>query len=894
MKIIFQIEYRTVWGESLRMEIEAADAARMGIEPLHEMRYGPDGMWTLTLATGRAAEPFSYRYVLVRGGGAARSEWGASHRFPGASEQVAVCRVCDRWSERPSESAFYSSAFTEGIFARAKRSKAPAAAPASVLLQVEAPTVRPGEVLALTGDLPALGNWNPSKAVVLSDAGFPVWSAVLKGSQLREGFACKFVVLDAATHAVVRWEEGDNRIWRHSLPAQGESCVVAGGRLRDPAPLWRGAGVAVPVFSLRSKESFGVGEFYDLKKLVDWAVATGQKVIQILPINDTTMSGTWQDSYPYNANSTFALHPQFLRLEAVGKLADRNRMAAYRRQGRSLNALEQVDYEAVNRAKLAYLRELFAQQGKQTLASKEFRAFFADNRSWLEPYAAFCVLRDKFGTPDFTRWGKYAVYDRGLIDKLLAPRSAAHQQAALVYFIQYHLHLQLSCVRDYAHARGIVLKGDIPIGISRTSADAWVDPRLFHMNGQAGAPPDDFSVQGQNWGFPTYNWEEMARDGFAWWKARFRKMAEYFDAYRIDHILGFFRIWEIPADAVHGLLGHFNPALPYSEEDLRREGFWFNRTRHATPYIYDYMLGDFFGEAALQVRAEYLEEAGYGRLRLREQVATQRLVAELFAGKQDERDLRIRDALMGLLDEVLFVEDPSRPGMYHPRISAQYTFSYRALADREKAAFDRIYNDFFYRRHNDFWRQEALRKLPPLISATRMLVCGEDLGMIPDCVAEVMASEQILSLEIQRMPKDPKREFGDTWHYPYRSVCTTSTHDMSTLRGWWEEDREKTQRFFNRVLGLEGAAPWYCEPWVCERVVERHLASPSMLSILPLQDWLSIDGKLRRENPSDERINIPAVSRHYWRYRMHLTLEQLLGEKEFNARLRQIVASSGR
>lgn len=893
MIISFEIEYLTRWGEELRLEIDPADAARMGVEPVHGMSWDTGGTWKCSLEVPDEGAAFAYRYALAGGGALLRTEWGDAHRIR-LRAGLKHCRVCDHWSDRPAESVFLSSAFTEGIFARSRRKGGVEAASGCVVWRVEAPAVRPGEVLALVGELPAMGGWDAAQAVVMSDADYPVWSVSLRASQLAESFACKFVVLDAATRRPLRWEEGGDRIWRRPLPRRGESVVEAGLRIVDPGARWRGAGVAVPVFSLRSEESYGVGDFYDLKKLVDWAASTGQKMIQILPINDTTMTGTWQDSYPYNANSTFALHPQFLRPEAVGRLKDRKRVEEFRRLGRKLNALDQVDYEAVNGAKNAFLREIFAEQGRPTLASEEFRSFFEHNRTWLEPYAAFCVLRDRFRTADFTQWGAYARYDPERVARLLAPRSAARREAELVWFTQYHLHRQLTEVRDYAHACGVVLKGDIPIGISRTSADAWVNPSLFRMDSQAGAPPDDFSVQGQNWGFPTYNWEEMARDGFAWWKARFRKMAEYFDAYRIDHILGFFRIWEIPLDAVHGLLGHFNPALPFSEQELRERGFWFNATRHATPYIYDYMLGDFFGDAVDEVRREYLSDAGYGRFTLRDHVATQRLIGELFADRQDERSMRIRDGLMGLLDEVLFVPDPVRSGLYHPRISAQFTFSYRALNDRDKAAFDRLYNDFFYRRHNDFWRGEAMRKLPPLISATRMLVCGEDLGMIPQCVPDVMAAEQILSLEIQRMPKDPDEEFGDTRRYPYRSVCTTSTHDMSPLRAWWEEDRPRTQRFFNEVLGEPGAAPWYCEPWVCERIVGLHLASPAMLAVLPLQDWLSLDGTLRRENPVDERINVPAVSRHYWRYRMHLTLERLLSEQAFNDRLRTMIASNDR
>ena len=450
-----------------------------------------------------------------------------------------------------------------------------------------------------------------------------------------------------------------------------------------------------------------------------------------------------------------------------------------------------------------------------------------------------------------------------------------------------------SCAR---FSKGVAFKGDIPIGISRTSVDAWINPRLFNMDCQAGAPPDDFSVLGQNWGFPTYNWEEMARDGFAWWKARFRKMAEYFDAYRIDHVLGFFRIWQIPMDALHGLLGVFNPALPFTPDELRNSyDFWLNPENHVKPYIADWFIKEYFADHTDEARRRFLVRLGDGRYRLKSDFDTQRKIADYFAGQpKDEKNTRLCNGLLGLVENVLFIEDPYEKGKYHPRISAQFNYAYKALNDYERWCFDRLYNDFFYRRHYDFWYGKAMWKLPLLIDSTDMLVCAEDLGMIPACVPAVMRELEILSLEIQRMPKYPDTEFGDTWSYPYYSVCTTSTHDMGGIRQWWEEDRAASQRFFNNVLHDRGQAPHYAEPWVCDQIVELHLKSPSMLCILPLQDWLSIDGKLRRENPLEEQINVPANSRHYWRYRMHLTVEDLLKAGEYNNYLLGKIKDSGR
>ncbi len=579
------------------------------------------------------------------------------------------------------------------------------------------------------------------------------------------------------------------------------------------APGFRGAGTAVPVFALRGADDFGIGEFLDLKGLVDWAAATGQKIIQLLPINDTTIRGDWTDSYPYTSCSSFALHPQFINLPAAGL----RRSAGYKALQAELNALPQIDYARVNSEKNALLHKLFAQKGAAVQESSDYKEFCERNKFWLKPYAVFCALRDSFGTADFSKWGDYARYSE---KKASAYRKAHLSEVDYHCYVQYLADSQMKEACAYARAKGIYFKGDLPIGVGRFSAEAWMYPKLFNMDSQCGAPPDAFAADGQNWGFPTYNWDEMARDDYAWWKARLRKMAEYFDAFRIDHILGFFRIWEIPVPEKSGLLGHFSPALPYSGEYLRSRG---------------------------------------------------------------------------LPLEGLFVEDPRKKDCWHPRIAVQFSESYQHLNEGQKWSFNELYDDFFYHRHNAFWKECAMKKLPSLLGATGMLACGEDLGMIPACVPEVMSSLRILSLEIQRMPKDPSQTFARPSEYPYLSICTTSTHDMSPLRGWWhEEDRGLIQRYYNEVLGRPGEAPSDCGADICEQIVRDHLQSPSMLTILPVQDWLSMDGNLRLADPMGERINVPAICPYYWRYRMHLSVEQLLSAEGFNSRLSRMIAESGR
>jgi 4-alpha-glucanotransferase len=298
--------------------------------------------------------------------------------------------------------------------------------------------------------------------------------------------------------------------------------------------------------------------------------------------------------------------------------------------------------------------------------------------------------------------------------------------------------------------------------------------------------------------------------------------------------LGFFRIWEIPGHTKSGLLGHFNPAMPLTVEEIASYGIGFYKERYAMPYT-----------------------------------------------KDCETD-------------VLFVEDPYQPGTYHPRINGFDTESFKALPESERKAYYSLHDDFYYHRHNDFWYGEAMKKLPALIDSTDMLVCGEDLGMIPACVPAVMEELRILSLEIQRMPKAYGCSFDNPANYPYYSVCTTSTHDMSGIRGWWEEDPQLTQRYWNDMLRQRGKAPSECEAWVCEAIVRQHLDSPAMLTILPLQDWIAIDEHLRHADHASERINVPANPFNYWRYRMHLTLEELLDADDFNRQVYRLVAQSGR
>ena len=652
-------------------------------------------------------------------------------------------------------------------------------------------------------------------------------------------------------------------------------------------------------FHYEPKKSGGIGEFPDIKKLVDWAKLTGLKLVQLLPLNETIATHTWIDTYPYKSISTMALHPVYLNINKIGVLEDENLMIGFAQALAGFNALETVHYDDVHKIKSKFFKLIFDQQKDLFLVDPPYLKFFDENKEWLVPYAAFCYLRDQYKTADFRIWQSCQVYNAEEIGRLCSPENDIYPDIAVHYFIQYHAHKQLSEASEYARMNGIVLKGDIPIGISPNSVEAWTHPELFNLSQQAGAPPDEFADLGQNWGFPTYNWLKMAEDNFSWWNKRLKQMSLYFDATRIDHVLGFFRIWEIPVEQVQGILGHFSPALPFSRDEIIDRGIIFNEERYTKPYIREYFLWELFGEEVDEVKQNYLSEYEPGKYDLKPAFNTQRKVWNYFEKNKKGEELsgketRIRDGICSLIAEVIFLRDPYHPTLFHPRVAFHNTNSYLNLKAETRYLLDDLYIDFFYHRHEEFWKKQALWLLPAIMKASDMLICGEDLGMVPDCVQSVMHDLGILSLEIQRMPKDPRVEFAHPADAPYLSVCSTSTHDMSTLRGWWEEDRLHSERFFRLVMGQKGEFPYFMEPWIAREILNMHFYSPAMWTIFPIQDLLAMDGRLRWDNTEGERINVPAIAQHYWRYRMHLKLEDLIQEKKLNNELRTLVCASGR
>lgn len=890
MTVQFNIEYKAMFGEQIVVNIQTEEGElKLPLETTDGER------WACDWCVESPEKSYTYYYSVEREGKAVKTEWlMIKHQLDVNAKKAAVYTLYDHWKAMPEDAFLYSSAFTDCINHQVPQGMKPETGSKIVRLIVRAPQLRDGERLGVLGADKALGAWDVQKILPMTQHTYNEWVADIDATHLEGShLEFKFVAFRNAKNELL-WETSMNRTV--DLPEMKAGELVSYELDQAFFALYNRklAGTQVPVFSLRTRKSAGIGDFGDLKTMIDFVASTGQKVLQLLPINDTTITHTWTDSYPYSCISVFAIHPQYADLHALPELKDAKARAEAEKTRAELNALDKIDYEKVNDFKINYLRQIFNQEGGKMMKTAEYKAFFQDAELWLVPYAQYSYLRDKNGTADFNQWPDHQVWDEAERKALADPKTAAYKNVAFFYFVQFVLDRQMQEAHEHAKAKGVILKGDIPIGVNRNGCDVWMEPKYFNLNGQAGAPPDDFSANGQNWGFPTYNWFEMLKDGCQWWNRRFKNMARYFDAYRIDHVLGFFRIWEIPVHSVHGLLGQFAPALAMSREEIESYGLHFQEDRFTRPFITDWVLDRMFHERAGEVKEKYLDRLDDERYQMKPEVDTQRKVEALFADATDEKELWLRDGLYALISDVLFVRDHTNPGVFHPRISAQLDFIYESLYDNDKAAFNRLYNDYFYRRNNQFWYQEAMKKLPKLVQATRMLVCAEDLGMVPDCVPWVMDELKILSLELQSMPKDPSVKFGHLSRNPYRSVCTISSHDMPTLRMWWDENIQRTQEYYNTMLYRQGPAPHPLPGWLASDIISRHLTSPSMLCILSIQDWLATDEALRLPDADAERINIPANPKHYWRYRMHLNIEDLAADKRFVQSITEMISQSGR
>ncbi|MDR0794313.1 MAG: 4-alpha-glucanotransferase [Chitinophagaceae bacterium] len=902
LSITFEIEYRTQPGQNLYITGEHAKFGNGVLADALPMHYSGDYRWTATVTFSPEEIPTEkcrYHYLLQNADGSYEHDWGGYDKALDFSLFTSGnIFISDSWNYSGfTENVFYSKAFKfllnknyTHIEINEPENYAHRLDEYAHTFSIKAPLLNKGEVVCLLGNNEALHNWNTNAPVFMQfDQSAGVWKTKINLTNVLQPVEYKYGVYNISDKKFVCYENGENRALPH-FPNTVQQYFINDGFIALPNNTWRGNGIVTPLFSLKSEKSFGVGDFADLKLLVDWATQTGSQLIQLLPINDTTANHSWTDSYPYSAISVFAIHPMYMDVSA---LANDSILEKYEQERSRLNALQTVDYEAANRLKWKIINEVYLKDKETFFQNDEYNYFFSHNENWLLPYAAFCFLRDKYHTPDFSQWHSHSVYEENAIDALYKENKEAIE---LYCYVQYHLHKQLTQTVNYAHANNVVLKGDVAIGVYRFGADSWQHPHLFNMSLQAGAPPDAFSTEGQNWGFPTYNWKAMKEENYSWWKQRLKHQSQYFDAVRIDHILGFFRIWSTPYSAVQGVLGYFDPTIHVHKNVLELRGITVNENRLCAPFITVQLLNDIFSDKKDFVKNTFLDAVNENEFKFKPAFATQRKILQYFNDKEDNAQNRwLKNSLFVLIANVVLIKPVTgEEDVYHFRINMQDTPSYQWLDNNSKRELWSLYENYFHNRHNAFWRLEGLEKLPAIKMASDMLICGEDLGWVPDCVPEVMQRLNILSLEVQRMSKQASQEFSDPLQAPYLSVVTPSTHDTSTIRGWWQEDAEKIQRFYNYQLHLQGAAPAECNASINKMIVRQHLNSPAIWCIILLQDILGISERLNWANAADEQINHPGNPQQYWRYRMHHTLEELLDDENFNNEWKNMIKIAGR
>jgi 4-alpha-glucanotransferase len=884
MDIRFQIKYPTNFGQHL--ELIWLDNKHQCIEIL-KLKYNGENCW-MAIQSVNPEIHRRYQYRVVNSSGEVEKVDPVDFRniFPKNRKKSDRIVIQDCWpSQTPLNKTPEAKAIQlikgSSIFGipnvHSGRKK--------IQFKAYAPMVPAGLRLAMLGSTSVLNNWDESRPIFLvENLGWWHISFPRDVTWLNAEFKC--ILFDASKAKVMEYESGSN-LSLFSFDLTEDEWIVRHYPVFVNF-LFKGAGINIQLSSLRSERSWGIGDFGDLKLFNHWAASTGFKLIQLLPINDTTVYQDERDSYPYAAISAFALHPIFLDMQALLHRYNITVSDEWKLASQNLNQTTALDYSSVLSLKRRVVKILMEQTNSNFLNDSTYQIFFRKNRHWLVPYAVFSVCRDRFGTAEYNTWpNPYREVSPTVLNKMANKKSTEFPLVAFYYFLQFELHLQLIDTVTYAHNMGLAIKGDLPIGVGRYSVETWMKPSNFSLDQQAGAPPDAFSKNGQNWKFPTYNWYAMKADAFAWWKQRLSHMEQYMDAIRIDHVLGFFRIWSIPAHANDGRLGRFVPAIPFSSDELVNLGITTNLQRLVSPYWSKESWEKKFGK-----HADFLAEQLLDNGKFKNRFQNQKAIQQWFYCHPDSKECE--QGILDLLTEVILLEDDRIPNHYHFRINMMETESYKALDTREQEILKKAYFDFFYERQNKCWIDAAYEKLNAICGSTRMLICAEDLGMVPELVGPILHDMEILTLQVQRMPTQANEHYAHPAKAPYLSVVMPSTHDMSPLRSWWQELNLNRELFWHDQLGMTGSAPGIMHEKLIEAIILSHLRSPAMWAIFLIQDLLALQVDLVNPDVNSERINDPVNPDHVWNYRMHITIENLQQDVVFKNKLQFLLQQNQR
>jgi 4-alpha-glucanotransferase len=640
-------------------------------------------------------------------------------------------------------------------------------------------------------------------------------------------------------------------------------------------------GVLVPVGSLRSAKSSGVGEFADLPLLADWCLEAGLDVIQILPVNDTG-----GETSPYSATSAFALHPLYLRVDDVPEVGsvrseDAGIDAELRAMREEIDASPRIRFADVLEQKLDILERVHRARREEIAADAGLARWIEDN-PWVREFAVYRCIKDRQGKRSWVDWNDLRNPSFADIEALWHEPSL-QDELTFHCWVQYNAESQLRAAAAAVSERGVYLKGDLPILMAEDSADVWAHREIFKPELRAGAPPDMFSHLGQNWGLPIYDWDVLASNDYDWWRRRLDQADGFYHAFRIDHVLGFFRIWAVPAEDEAGTMGYFHPSYLLTSEHLAESGFDESRVRWlAEPHIPGKRLRDTLGEHAAQVIECCLEALEDEEL-------------YVFAEGFRERDLLALDlpeepkeSLRGWYHDRALIRVSS--DRYAPAWKMRDASSYLSLDGEEKQRLDELVAHAT-RISEEMWEEQGRRILSLVNGSAAMLPCAEDLGVVPESVPRVLSDLGILGLRIPRWTRrwdEPGQPYIPLKRYPYLTVCAPSVHDTSTLREWWE--REDGVDEFWSALGLEGERPTELTPELAGTVISRILDTNSAICMFQIQDFFALSEDLRSADPADERVNIPGTKTEFnWSYRLPVDIESLIDETSLNTRIRDLV-----
>ncbi len=632
-------------------------------------------------------------------------------------------------------------------------------------------------------------------------------------------------------------------------------------------------GVVTPVFSLRSSQSCGIGEFSDLPLLGQWCKKSGLDIIQILPVNDTG----YQES-PYSALSAFALHPVFIRLSEIPESGNFSIHIKAIREKFEPN--KRVQFSAVLTAKLELLNIIYKENIVNIKKNKKIKKWFADN-SWVKDYALFSTIRNKNLLRSWKNWDDYVSPAKKELDTFW---DKYEDENFFHVWIQYHLDNQLKKAAVKLEEMEVYLKGDIPILMNEDSCDVWSNRDFFNLELTAGAPPDMFSHDGQNWGFPIYNWKNLKKSNYSWWKKRLIQAAKFYHAYRIDHVLGFFRIWNIPYNMVSGSMGYMNPSAFISINDLKDIGFDQGRINWLSKaHIYGDELRDKLGQEAESIIDLCLERIGNEDLFL----FNTNYLSEKMIYKAAISDTA-KSVLVGFLKDITLiqVEKDSFSLSWNYRNSKGFT----SLSDWEKEKIENI-SSHCRDTSEEIWKCNALNLLSFMKNATDMLVCAEDLGAIPDCVPSVLEELGILGLKVLRWAREwgaNDEPYIPINNYPELSVSTPSVHDSTTLRQWWYEEKNKDALAKGLNIPVLPEEP---DTNAIELFLKAFFQNNSAICILQIQDFFALDNSISDNDIHFERINIPGtVQDTNWTYRISTELEDLLKREDLSQKINHLVS----